>query len=123
MQQRVAIAQALLMHPPVLLMDEAFSALDPATRKGMQRLIRQLWKDTGATILFVTHNTHEALHLGTRVVVLAKEAPDRGSRVMLDLPVPEPCHEDEIPRLVRRLEGVSTAADPLAPAPAVSEKC
>jgi len=107
MQQRVAIAQALLTRPRILLMDEAFSALDPGTRKEMQRLIRDLWRDTGTTILFVTHNTQEALFLGTRVIVLAKESPDSGSRVALDLAVPEPCHEDEIPRLVRRLEHVS----------------
>jgi NitT/TauT family transport system ATP-binding protein len=73
----------------------------------MQRLIRQLWQDTGTTILFVTHNTHEALNLGTRVIVLAKESPDHGSRVMLDLPVPEPMHDEEIPRIVHRLESVS----------------
>jgi NitT/TauT family transport system ATP-binding protein len=51
MRQRVAIAQALVTHPRILLMDEAFSALDPGTRKDMQRLIRQLWSDTGATVL------------------------------------------------------------------------
>jgi NitT/TauT family transport system ATP-binding protein len=107
MQQRVAIAQALLTRPRILLMDEAFSALDPGTRKGMQRLIRDLWHDTGITVLFVTHNTQEALYLGTRVIVLAKESPDTGSSVALDLHVPEPCHEDEIPGLVRRLERVS----------------
>jgi NitT/TauT family transport system ATP-binding protein len=107
MQQRVAIAQALLTQPRILLMDEAFSALDPGTRKEMQRLIRDLWRDTGTTVLFVTHNTQEALFLGTRVIVLAKEGPDSGSRVALDLAVPEPCHEDEIPRLVLKLEHVS----------------
>ena len=123
MQQRVAIAQALITRPRILLMDEAFSALDPGTRKGMQRLIRQLWRETGCTILFVTHNTHEALQLGTRIVVLAREPAAAGSRVMLDLPVPEPCHEDEIPRLVRRLESVSSPLDSLAPAAsALSEK-
>ena len=107
MQQRVAIAQALLTGPRILLMDEAFSALDPGTRKEMQRLIRDLWRDTGTTIVFVTHHTQEALYLGTRVIVLAKETPDSGSHVALDLQVPEPCHEEEIPRLVRRLERVS----------------
>ena len=109
MQQRVAIAQALMTRPRILLMDEAFSALDPGTRKEMQRLIRDLWKATGTTILFVTHNTHEALAMGTRVIVLAKETPDAGSRVMLDFPVPSPCQDHEIPALVDRLEGVSLA--------------
>jgi NitT/TauT family transport system ATP-binding protein len=107
MQQRVAIAQALLTQPRILLMDEAFSALDPGTRKDMQQLIRKLWRETGTTILFVTHNTHEALSLATRIIVLAKESPEQGSRVMLDLSVPEPCHQEEIPELVCRLEGVS----------------
>jgi len=109
MQQRVAIAQALMTQPRILLMDEAFSALDPGTRKEMQRLIRQLWQDTRTTILFVTHNTQEALSLGTRVIVLAKETAEHGSQAMLDLSVPAPCGDDDIPRLVTRLERASAA--------------
>ena len=82
MQQRVAIAQALMTRPRILLMDEAFSALDPETRRGMQDLILDLWQSTGTTILFVTHNTHEAGRLATRIVRLVKDAPDEGSRVV-----------------------------------------
>jgi ABC-type nitrate/sulfonate/bicarbonate transport system ATPase subunit len=104
MQQRVAIAQALIKRPRILLMDEAFSALDAGTRREMQRLVRELWKSTGTTILFVTHNIDEALRLGTRVVVLAKDGPDQGSRIALDLAVPDPCAEEEIPHLIGRLE-------------------
>jgi len=107
MQQRVAIAQALMTRPRILLMDEAFSALDPATRADMQGWIRELWSETGTTILFVTHNTHEALSLGTRVIVLAKDAPGQGSRVRLDLAVPNPCGDEENSHLVRCLEGAS----------------
>jgi NitT/TauT family transport system ATP-binding protein len=107
MQQRVAIAQALMTGPRILLMDEAFSALDPGTRRGMQRLIRELWESTGTTILFVTHNTQEALRLATRIIVLAKPSPEHGSRPVLDLRVPDPCPEDEIPWMVRRLENAS----------------
>ncbi|HYM78455.1 MAG TPA: ABC transporter ATP-binding protein [Candidatus Dormibacteraeota bacterium] len=110
MQQRVAIAQALVTNPRILLMDEAFSALDPGTRKDMQRLIRQLWRDTGVTVLFVTHNTQEALSLGSRVIVLAKETADGGARIAMDLPVPEPCHEHQIPTLVYHLEHASGSA-------------
>lgn len=110
MQQRVAIAQALITRPRILLMDEAFSALDPGTRREMQRLIRSLWEATGTTILFVTHNTHEALRLGTRVIVLANESPEHGSRIVMDLPVPDPCEEAEMPTLVKRLESVSESA-------------
>jgi len=110
MQQRVAIAQALITCPRILLMDEAFSALDPGTRKDMQRLIRQLWRDTGVTVLFVTHNTQEALHLGSRVIVLAKESDDAGAQVAMDISVPEPCHEQQIPILVHHLEHASGSA-------------
>jgi len=104
MQQRVAIAQALIQRPRILLMDEAFSALDTGTRREMQGLVRELWKSTGTTILFVTHNIDEALRLGTRVVVLGEGRSGYGSRVALDLAVPDPCGEDEIPRLIGRLE-------------------
>jgi NitT/TauT family transport system ATP-binding protein len=110
MQQRVAIAQALITGPRILLMDEAFSALDPGTRKDMQRLIRQLWRDSGITVIFVTHNTQEALDLGSRVLVLAKEMPDRGAEIAMDLRVPQPCHQDQIPKLAHRLEHASGSA-------------
>jgi NitT/TauT family transport system ATP-binding protein len=104
MQQRVAIAQALMTNPRVLLMDEAFSALDPGTRRGMQELVRELWAATGTTIVFVTHNTGEALRMGTRIVVLGKDGPEQGSRIALDYAVPEPCPEEDIPHLTRDLE-------------------
>ncbi len=83
MQQRVAIAQALMMKPKILLMDEAFSALDPATRTSLQRMMREIWLETKPTVVFVTHNTAEALYLGTRVVVLAKQG-ELGASVALD---------------------------------------
>jgi NitT/TauT family transport system ATP-binding protein len=122
MQQRVAIAQALIMKPPILLMDEAFSALDPGTRRGMQRLIKDLWRESGTTIVFVTHNTREAVCLGTRIIALAKDAADdRGSSVALDLSVPDTdfdSHEDDIARLIRQVE---TVGHPVHPAPYVPE--
>jgi NitT/TauT family transport system ATP-binding protein len=116
MQQRVAIAQALINRPRILLMDEAFSALDPNTRRDMQHLIKELWREMGATILFVTHNTSEAIRLASRVIVLAKPSPDCGSRVALDIPIPQPCSEDEAPALAHKLEcldlGDVTASSP-----------
>ncbi|MBS1853843.1 MAG: ABC transporter ATP-binding protein [Acidobacteria bacterium] len=111
MQQRVAIAQALINRPRILLMDEAFSALDSGTRREMQSLVRELWKSTGTTLLFVTHNIDEALRLGTRVVVLAREAPELGSRIAMDLAVPDPCAQEDIPSLMDRLERVSCPAE------------
>jgi NitT/TauT family transport system ATP-binding protein len=90
MQQRVAIAQALMMRSRVLLMDEAFSALDPATRASLQRLLRSVWSETRPTVVFVTHNTAEALFLGTRVIVLARTGREDhcGSRIALDMKLP-----------------------------------
>ena len=104
MQQRVAIAQALVMKPKILLMDEAFSALDPGTRAGMQKLIRQVWKETGTTVLFVTHNIAEAVNLATRVIVLAKNPEAEGSRVALDIPASDP-------HIVERIEQATGHAD------------
>jgi NitT/TauT family transport system ATP-binding protein len=109
MQQRVAIAQALIMQPKILLMDEAFSALDPGTRSGMQRLIKKIWRETGTTILFVTHNTREAISLSTRIVGLAKgETECEGSTVALDLAVPDlgegSDREHRIADLIYRIE-------------------
>jgi len=105
MQQRVAIAQALIMRPRILLMDEAFSALDPGTRLGMQRLIKTLWRETGTTILFVTHNPREAVTLATRVIALGRPgASDGGAEVILDLAVPATGDEDRISSLIRRIE-------------------
>jgi NitT/TauT family transport system ATP-binding protein len=105
MQQRVAIAQALMMRPKILLMDEAFSALDPGTRVGMQRLIQELWRETHITILFVTHNPREAVTLATRLVALGRGRGDEdGASVVLDLALHETKDEDEIARLARRVE-------------------
>jgi NitT/TauT family transport system ATP-binding protein len=111
MQQRVAIAQALIMKPQILLMDEAFSALDAATRTDMQRLVRAIWRETGTTILFVTHNIAEAIVLGTRVIVLGKESMESSSRVMFDLEIPESIREssgyprrEELDRFSKQIE-------------------
>ena len=105
MQQRVAIAQALIMQPKILLMDEAFSALDPGTRSGMQRLIKKIWRETGTTILFVTHNTREAISLSTRIIALVKSHIEgQGSTVALDLPVPDPLAESNITGLIHYIE-------------------
>ncbi len=105
MQQRVAIAQALIAKPKILLMDEAFSALDPGTRREMQRLIRRVWREFGTTILFVTHNTHEAVYLGTRVILLAKDEAIGGAAVAMDLHVPNHETPEEVGAVVREIEG------------------
>ncbi|MFT3758898.1 ABC transporter ATP-binding protein [Thauera sp.] len=92
MRQRAAIARALALRSPVLLMDEPFGALDPANRARLQDLLTEAWEAdaTKKTIVFVTHDIDEALYLGDRVVVLGSTP----GRLIADLPVPFPRHRD-----------------------------
>jgi NitT/TauT family transport system ATP-binding protein len=76
MQQRLAIAQALIKRPRVLLLDEPFGALDPGIRADMHALIKRLWRDYSLTIVMVTHDLREAFSLGTRVLALDKRRHD-----------------------------------------------
>lgn len=70
MQQRVGLARALANNPDILLMDEAFSALDPLIRKDMQDELLQLHEDMGKTIIFITHDLDEALRIGDRIALM-----------------------------------------------------
>jgi NitT/TauT family transport system ATP-binding protein len=93
MQQRLAIAQALIRRPRILLLDEPFGALDPGVRLDMHALITELWREHGLTILMVTHDIKEAFKLGTRVLAFDKrrrdpQAPHRyGSTAVYDFPL------------------------------------
>ena len=92
----VAIGQALLMAPKVLLMDEPFGALDPGIRADMHALLRGLWRAHGMTVLMVTHDLSEAFALGTRLLAFDKvrhdpDHPDAyGATVTYDLPIERP---------------------------------
>jgi NitT/TauT family transport system ATP-binding protein len=92
MQQRLAIAQALILKPRILLLDEPFGALDPGIRADMHELVKRLWRETGMTVFMVTHDLREAFVLGTRVLTFDKvrhdpQAPDAyGATVTYDLP-------------------------------------
>ncbi|MBN2702313.1 MAG: ABC transporter ATP-binding protein [Methylothermaceae bacterium] len=93
MKQRLALAQALIMKPRVLLLDEPFGALDPGIRQDMHRLVLGLWRETGLTIFMITHDLYEGFYLGTRLLVFDKirrdeQAPEAfGAAITYDLPV------------------------------------
>ncbi|MFK7752973.1 MAG: ABC transporter ATP-binding protein [Sedimentitalea sp.] len=72
MQQRLALAQALMMKPRVLLLDEPFGALDPGIRSDIHQLMIRLWNELPMTVVMVTHDLREAFTLGTRVVALGR---------------------------------------------------
>ncbi|MCX6904101.1 MAG: ABC transporter ATP-binding protein [Verrucomicrobia bacterium] len=117
MQQRVAIAATLILHPRILLMDEPFGALDPGIRLRMQELLVQLWKEQEATVFLVTHSVEEAVYLGDRVFLMAAKP----GRLVEILKVPRPDGPPEQSRrkplfinfcqeLLRRLEEESPAS-------------
>ncbi|MFJ2619820.1 ABC transporter ATP-binding protein [Glutamicibacter sp. NPDC087344] len=87
MQQRVAIARAVAYQPEVLLMDEPFAAVDAQTRADLEDLIRNVWKNLGVTVLFVTHDIDESIYLGERVIILSSSPTVVQEDILIDLPV------------------------------------
>jgi NitT/TauT family transport system ATP-binding protein len=93
MQQRLALAQALMLRPRILLLDEPFGALDPGVRLDMHDLLLEFWREEVMTILMVTHDLSEAFKLGTRLLVFDKirrdtQAPNAyGATITYDLPI------------------------------------
>jgi NitT/TauT family transport system ATP-binding protein len=106
MQQRLAIAQALIKKPRILLLDEPFGALDPGIRKDMHSLILGLWKKHGLTVFMITHDLSEGFSLGSRVWVLDKpridpQQPERyGAQIVYDITLNS---EHKIPESLQNL--------------------
>ncbi len=95
-RQRVALARALAVQPDVLLMDEPFSALDTPTRRRLQDDLVMLWRETGKTLLFVTHDIDEAVYLADRVIALGGAPGELRASIAID--VARPRRRDD-PRL------------------------
>ncbi|GAA4760854.1 ABC transporter ATP-binding protein [Citricoccus nitrophenolicus] len=102
MRQRVALARALSQDRPLLLMDEPFAALDAITRDLLHAELERIWRETGRTIVFVTHNVREAVRLGQRVLLMSS----RPGRVVREWTVPADVRHD--PSAVGALAGEIT---------------
>jgi NitT/TauT family transport system ATP-binding protein len=100
MRQRVAIARALVCKPRLILMDEPFGALDEITRDKLNEEVLRIWRETGATIVFVTHSIKEAVRLGQQVLVL-RSNPGRVLEVLsIDLPEGRTAEDCETPAFI-----------------------
>ena len=109
-RQRVSIARALAVDPRIILMDEPFSALDVMTRHRMRAEIVDIWKKTGKTIIFVTHEVEEAIELADRIVVLSSKPAKVRSIMEVAQPRPRDMNAPELKHMhdqLRRLIGAA----------------
>ena len=107
MRKRVALAQTLINHPKILLMDEPFSALDVQTRALMENELLDLWASTGSSVVFVTHDLEEAIGLADRVVVITAGPGTVKGTYKVDLPRPRNIAEIRfLPRFIELYEEI-----------------
>ncbi|PKO06127.1 MAG: sulfonate ABC transporter ATP-binding protein [Chloroflexi bacterium HGW-Chloroflexi-3] len=106
MQQRLALARLLLQDAPIWLMDEPFAALDELTRERLTEELFSLWKDFSPTVLWITHNIHEAIKLSDRILVFSEQP----GRIVADIPtaIPHPRLENnpDFQELLFRLRSI-----------------
>ena len=103
MKQRVAIARALALDPKILLMDEPFAALDVQTRKMLYSHLLRIHQETKKTILFVTHNIHEAVALGDRVIVMSPKLANIKKQIIVNIPRPRSIDHPLVESITREI--------------------
>jgi ABC-type nitrate/sulfonate/bicarbonate transport system ATPase subunit len=96
MQQRAAMARALAIEPDVLLMDEPFSSLDELTARKMRAELIRIWRETGKTIVFVTHDIYEAVYLSQKLLVVSERPACVYERIDVDIGYPREYDDDRI---------------------------
>jgi NitT/TauT family transport system ATP-binding protein len=99
MRQRVAVARALAQNADILLMDEPFGSLDAMTRDLLHDELERIWRETGVTVLFVTHDVREAVRLGDRIVVLTSRPGRVADEFIVNLPRPRNIASSEVGEL------------------------
>lgn len=99
MIQRVVIARAFVTHPQLLLMDEPYGQLDLELRFRLEDELIELWKKTGTTVIFITHNIEEAVYLGERVMVLTNKPATIRENILVDIPRPRDFSDPEFIRI------------------------
>jgi len=103
MAQRVGIARALTVQPEILLLDEPLGALDAMTKLTMQEELARIWRDEKVTMVLVTHDLEEAIHLADRVLVLPKDKGSGPRLIDIDLPRPRDRSESRFVAMRKRL--------------------
>ncbi|MBF4572964.1 ABC transporter ATP-binding protein [Herbiconiux sp. VKM Ac-1786] len=101
MRQRVAIARSLITDPAVILMDEPFGALDAITREHMHDELLSIWRESGATVLFITHDIAEAVYLSDRIVVMSPRPGRIVADIANELPRPRSSATRALPEFTR----------------------
>lgn len=98
-EQKVVIGRAFSMNPDLLLMDEPYGQMDVKTRFYLEDEVIRLWKELGSTVIFITHNTEEAVYLAERVLVLTQKPASIKDSIQIDLPRPRDIYSPEFIRL------------------------
>lgn len=109
MKQRVSIVRALSYDPRILLMDEPFGAIDAITRESLNNILLDIWKETGKTIIFVTHDISEAVYLSDRVLVMGRNP----GHLIQSIPIPLSRPRDDDTKLSREFYAIAKSAKSL----------
>lgn len=117
MKQRVAIARALVNQPRILLMDEPFGALDAQTRARMQSHLIDIWRNIDITILFITHDLDEAIHLADRILVLKAHPGEVQELIEVSVPRPRSAEQFNSPEFIATKARLEALIHPPQPEP------